>query len=134
MPSSVGCPRGGLTSVVCRVSWCPSRSITSGTLRPVGVARMTSPSPVQVLTALPSNDSILSPARSPAARAGETCSVAVQVPLAEARAVAFTHGIVDPTWAVVPLVSRPIAPATRNSRTRASTNCMNEPAHSTISR
>src|ERR1700753_1994513 len=99
MPSSELDPLGGGTSVTCLVSWCPSRLITTGTLWPAGVERMTFPSAVQVLTALPSNETIVSPACSPAALAGDTWLVPVQVPLVEARALAFTHWISEPTWA-----------------------------------
>src|SRR5581483_3301142 len=94
---------------------------------------MSLPRAVQLLTGLLLNEMTLSPALMPATLAGDGWSDAVQVPLSKALALDGTHELTGPSWVVV-LLSRPIPAATRNSSTKASTKCMNEPANSTISR
>ena len=94
---------------------------------------MSLPSAVHVLTGLPSNETTLSPACMPAALAGDGRSDAVHVPFSNALALAGTHAATGPSCVVLSL-SSPIAAASRNSSTRASTKCMNEPANRTIRR
>ena len=84
-----------------------------------------------MLIGVPLNAVISSPGRSPASRAGDGLSEAVQVPLSSAVTLEATHGLTAASWVVF---SMPMPSARPKMSRKASTKCMNEPAHSTMIR
>src|SRR5579864_2281353 len=92
-----------LASVVCRVTSFPSRRTVMVAGDPAGVARITLPSWVKLLTGLPSKAVTVSPTRSPASLDGEAASDAVHVLLSSWVTFLGTQELTVPSWVVLSL-------------------------------